>query len=183
MINVFGEEEFRPITKFGKEIPHYFVAKDGRILSTRTSKSKILNPTYNTIEQGYIVPHIVGLRVNRKDNPELFEEYDYNTSQQNLTCDPHSPYYKRLTKDPDLTTINVKYHRAVIEAWKPIDENPPIPMEDWKNTPESAKQFIRDCAIIDHVDSNTRNNHIDNLEWTTPKDNQHSRKKYKLQKD
>ncbi len=180
MINLFGEEEFKPIKKFGIEVPNYFVSKDGRVLSTRTSKPKILNPTYETIEQGYKVPHIIGLRVNRKDNPELFEEYDYNTSQQNLNV-PGSKYYKKLTKDPNLTTINIKYHRAVMEVWKPIDEYPPIPKEDWDKCPESAKQFIRDAAIIDHIDSDTRNNHVDNLEWTTPKDNQFSRKKHKLE--
>ena len=141
---------------------------------------ELLNPTYDTIEGGYKVPRIIGLRVSRKDCPDLFDDYDYNRSQQKLQCDPDSPYYKRLTKDPDLTTINVKYHRAVIEAWKPIDENPPIPTEDWNNTPESAKQFIRECAIIDHIDSDTRNNHVDNLRWTTPIGNQFQRKKHLL---
>ena len=182
MINIYGEEEFRPIKKYGVEVPYYFVSKDGRVLSAKTSKPKILNPTYETIEGGYKVPHLIGLRVNRKECPELFEDYEYKTIQQDLNV-PGSKYYKRLTKSLDLYTIQIKYHRAVMEAWKPIDENPPIQMEDWNNTPESAKQFIRDCAIIDHVDSNTRNNHVDNLEWTTPKDNQHSRKKYKLEKD
>jgi len=183
MVNLYGEEEFRPIRKYGKVIPNYFVSKDGRVYSTRTSKPKILNPTYDTIQQGYKVPRIIGLRVSRKECPDLFDNYDYNISQQRLQCDPTSKYYKRLTKDPDLTTINVKYHRAVIEAWKPIDENPPIPKEDWDNTPESAKQFIRECAIIDHIDSDTRNNHVDNLRWTTPIGNQWSRKKHLLDND
>ena len=142
-MNLFGEEdEFRPIKKYGIEVPYYFVSKDGRILSTRTSKWKILNPTYDTITDGYKVPRLVGLRVNKQENPELFEDYDYSKceSQQKLRLDPTSRYYKRL---------------------------------------ESAKQFIRDAAVIDHIDSDTRNNHVDNLEWTTPKDNNAARKKYK----
>ena len=167
MLNIFGEEEFRPITKYGIEIPDYFVSKDGRILSTRTSKSKILNPKYETIESGgYITPHVVGLRVDRSKTPELFEDYDYTISQS----------------QQKVATINIKYHRAVMEAWKPIDENPPIPKEDWDKCPESAKQFIRDAAIIDHIDSDTMNNHVDNLQWTTPKDNEPNRKKYKVDK-
>ena len=181
-MNMFGEEdEFRPIKKYGIEVPYYFVSKDGRILSTRTSKWKILNPTYDTIKEGYKVPRLVGLRVNKQENPELFEDYDYSKceSQQKLRLDPTSRYYKRLTKDPNKATIQVKYHRAVMEAWKPIDDYPPIPKEDWDECPESAKQFIRDAAVIDHIDSNTRNNHVDNLKWTTPKDNNSARKKYK----
>ena len=179
MFNIFGEEEFRPITKYGIEVPDYFISKDGRVLSTKTSKHKILNPTYETFREGYKVPHIAGLRVSRKQNPELFEEYNYHSSQQKLQCDPDSPYYKRLTKNPDLTTITVKYHRAVMEAWKPIDDHPPIPKKDWDECPESAKQFMRDAAIIDHIDNDTRNNHVDNLRWTTNKDNNSDRKKYK----
>jgi hypothetical protein len=180
MINIFGEEEFKPIKKFGIEVPDYFVSKDGRVLSTKTSKWKILNPTHDSYEKGYNVPHNVQLRVSKKETPELFEEYNYNSSQQKLQCDPDSPYYKRLTKDPNLTSIQVKYHRAVMEAWKPIDEYPPIPKEDWDKCPESAKQFMRESAIIDHIDSDTRNNHVDNLRWTTPKGNSPHRKKYKL---
>jgi len=185
MLNIFGEEEFRPITKYGIEIPDYFVSKDGRILSTRTSKSKILNPKYETIESGgYITPHVVGLRVDRSKTPELFEDYDYtlSQSQQKVATDPNSKYYKRLTVNPDIASVQLKYHRAVMEAWKPIDENPPIPKEDWDKCPESAKQFIRDAAIIDHIDSDTMNNHVDNLQWTTPKDNEPNRKKYKVDK-
>jgi len=176
MINVFGEEEFRPITKFGKEIPHYFVAKDGRVLSTKTSNHKILNPKYESVIHGYKVPHMINLRVNRKQNPELCEEYEYTTSQQNLNI-PGSKYYKKLTKNPDLISIHLKYHRAVMEAWKPIDDYPPIPKKDWDECPESAKQFMRDAAIIDHIDNDTRNNHVDNLRWTTNKDNNPDRKK------
>ena len=39
---------------------------------------------------------------------------------------------------------------------------------------------MRESAIIDHIDSDTRNNHVDNLRWTTPKGNSPHRKKYKL---
>jgi hypothetical protein len=179
ILNIFGEEEFRPITKYGVIVPDYFVSRDGRVLSKRTPQHKILNPKYKTIKDGYIEPHTIGLRVNRKENPELFEDYNYNSSQQKLTRDPNSKYHKRLTKDPNLTTIQIKYHRAVMEAWKPIDDYPPIPKEDWDMCPESAKRFMRLSAVIDHIDSDTRNNHMDNLEWTTPKDNNPSRKKYK----
>ena len=110
MINIFGEEEFKPIKKFGIEVPDYFVSKDGRVLSTKTSKWKILNPTHDSYQKRDIMfLHNVQLRVSKKETPELFEEYNYNSSQQKLQFDPDSPYYKRLTKDPNLTSIQVKY--------------------------------------------------------------------------
>ena len=177
MITVFGNEsEFRPITKNGITIPYYYISKDGRALSTRT-REKILKPKHEFIEKGtnYKPPRQISGRVNRLKNPELFKEYEFTQSQQKLNV-PGSKYYKRLTKDPNLYTINVKYHRAVMEAWKPIDEYPPIPKEDWDKCPETAKEFMRKTAIIDHIDSDTRNNHVDNLRWCTPHDNQWHRK-------
>ena len=172
-----GEEEFKPITKYGVEIPNYFVAKDGRILSTIAKKDRILNPKYDVNRGGYKLPHHVSLRVDRKACPELFEDYEYTLGQQKLSADPDSRYYKRLTTDPNIVQIVLTKHRAVMEAWKPIDEYPPIPKEDWDKCPESAKDFIRETAIIDHKDDDTANNHVDNLEWSTPIKNSKHRKK------
>ena len=86
----------------------------------------------------------------------IFEDYQYASAE----C-------------PGKGTVscNIKIHRAVMDAWKPIDEFPPIPMEAWIKTPEAAKQFIRESAIIDHIDGNTENNHADNLRWCTPRQN------------
>ena len=166
---VFGEEIWRPVTKYGVIIPHYFVSKDGRILSTRTSKHKILNPTYDTKDprSTYLVPRAVGCRVDKSKNPELFSEYDYDNTNPSV-------------RNKNLVAINVLIHRAVMEAWKPIDEFPPIPKEEWDICPESARQFIRQSVMIDHIDGNTRNNHVDNLRWITPKDNHFCRKSKKL---
>tara|TARA_Y200000002_G_scaffold293196_1_gene247385 strand:+ start:846 stop:1436 length:591 start_codon:yes stop_codon:yes gene_type:complete len=181
MLNILGEEgDFKPLMRYGHVIPYYYVSKDGKILSVRTNKPKILNPQYQDNRQGYQAPRLVGCRVDKREAPELFEEYDYTLSQQSqqrTASDPNSPYYQRLTKDPNKITIQVKCHRAVMETWKPIDEYPPIPKEDWDKTPESAKTFIKDCVIIDHIDSDTTNNHIDNLRWCSQKENQHDRKR------
>ena len=176
-----GKEEFRPVKKFNIVIPNYFVSRDGRILSTKTKKHKILNPKYRDIKDKYgfyAAAWMVALRVDKTDPSlkVLFDEHEYNSSQQNANV-PGSKYYKRLTRNPNLTSISLRYHVAVLTAWKPIDDYPPIPKEDWDKTPESAKQFIRDSAIIDHIDGDTTNNHIDNLRWSTQKENCHYRKK------
>jgi len=71
---------------------------------------------------------------------------------------------------------NIKAHRLVAETFMSIDDNPPIPLEDWNQCPESAKQWIRDTALIDHIDDNKENPHLDNLRWTTPIKNHVARK-------
>tara|TARA_B100000427_G_scaffold192175_1_gene159790 strand:+ start:234 stop:752 length:519 start_codon:yes stop_codon:yes gene_type:complete len=169
MNTLFGVELWRPITKYGIIIPHYFVSYDGRVFSTRTKKHKILNPKYDTKDSRskYLMPRHVGCRVDRSKSPELFAEYNYHNTNPS-------------TKNVNLISINVLIHRAVMEAWKPIDKFPPIPKEDWDICPESAKQFIKESAIIDHIDGDTRNNHGDNLRWITPKQNHYCRKNAKL---
>ena len=79
--------------------------------------------------------------------------------------------------------LNVDLHRAVMETWRPIDEYPPIPTEDWDKCPESAKQWIRDTAIVDHKDDDPSNNHVSNLQWVIPKDNNPYRKASKNDED
>ena len=44
---------------------------------------------------------------------------------------------------------------------------------------KNAIEFMRDTAIIDHIDNNPRNNHVSNLQWVTPKENEFNRKKQK----
>ena len=65
----------------------------------------------------------------------------------------------------------------IAETFIPIDEYPPIPVEDWNNTPETAKQFIRESAVVDHIIPDLNNNTVENLRWVTPKQNNTHRKK------
>ena len=59
----------------------------------------------------------------------------------------------------------------------PIDEFPPEQLRNcWKDLPEEAKQWVRDTALIDHIDDDPTNNHLDNLRWATPKQNERNRK-------
>ena len=171
---IFGESEFRPVKKNGITIPHYFVSKDGRILSTKNKKHKFFNPTYIQESEGYKKPHIIGMRVDKREVPELFVEYDYGA---NYTDTPHWKKRGHKTTNENVRAIQMQVHRVVAEVWKPIDEYPPDKLKDcWDDIPEAAKQFIRECAIIDHEDSNTRNNHVDNLRWCSHIENQHDRK-------
>lgn len=68
-------------------------------------------------------------------------------------------------------------HRLICETFKPMEQFPPIPVADWANTPESAKQIIKNCMLVDHIDNNPFNNRIENLRWVTPWENNSAVKK------
>ena len=154
-----GGDEFKPLMSQGVEIPDYYVSADGRFASTKRG-IQILDYTRkrNNQTKNYKKP----LAFNASLPQGFFNDYDYttNTSSKNLN-------------------VNIRYHRGVIETWKPIDKYPPDRLKDcWKDIPEEAKQWIRESAYVDHIDDDTSNNHIDNLRWCTPKQNSKQRKNY-----
>lgn len=63
-------------------------------------------------------------------------------------------------------------HQFVMNTWKPFDENLIPELEEWwpQFSPQ-LKAIIRDSIIIDHVDDDRWNNHVDNLVYTTQSEN------------
>ena len=151
MIDIFGDEsELKQIVRFGKELPGYYATKSGKIFSNKTNKFISMFPGKN----GYP-------RCSLSLPIDIFEDHSYFKSN-----------FKRMTFN-----LQQEVHRLIAETFLPIDDNPPIPIEDWNKTPETAKQFIRESAIVDHIIPDLSNNSISNLRWITPKQNNPHRKK------
>jgi len=153
MIDIFGNEsELKQIVRFGKELPGYYATKSGKIFSTKTNKFISMFPGKN----GYLSCSL-SLPI------DIFEDHSYFKSN-----------FKRVTFN-----LQQQVHRLIAETFIPIDNNPPIPIEDWIKTPETAKQFIRESANVDHIIPDLSNNSVSNLRWVTPKQNNSHRKKVK----
>ena len=63
-------------------------------------------------------------------------------------------------------------HQIVMWAWRPLDKYPPDRLKNcWSDIPLEAQQWIKDTAVINHIDHNPTNNRLDNLEWVTQREN------------
>tara|TARA_Y100001938_G_C7930490_1_gene349091 strand:- start:74 stop:730 length:657 start_codon:yes stop_codon:yes gene_type:complete len=166
-----GSSEFKPLRHKQKLLDDlgYYISRDGRILSIKGNrKPKISSPKrsrtldkWTSKEGHYIKPANVNLSV----PIGYFEDYEYTAS----TTFKYGKKYISKNK----TKPNVRFHKVAIETWKPFEEycneaDPPIPLEDWENTPESVKKFVLECYYVDHIDGDTSNASVDNLRYCTP---------------
>ena len=174
-----GSSEFKPLRHKQKlhDDVGYYASRDGRILSIKGNrKPKISSPKRTqsldkwTSNNGhYMKPSAVNLSV----PVGYYEDYEYCAS----TTFKHGKKYVSKNK----TKPNIRFHRASIETWKPFEEwcheaDPPIPLEDWENTPESVKKFVLESYYVDHIDDDTSNACVDNLRYCTPLRNSSYRK-------
>ena len=163
-IDIFGNpnpsifienEEFRPVRKFGIIIPGYYISIDARVWSTKSHK--------------FLTPWI------GKEDSDCGTRMEI-TFQCPANLFPDYLYTKR--HDCSSVKVPMALHRAVAEAWKPIDENPPETLKStWNEVPEEWRQWVRDTNIIDHRDDDPFNNPVSNLNYVTPKENAFFRKR------
>lgn len=162
------KEIWKPIVVFGKENPWYSVSNYGNAVSHIKVTSKGKYGSISEYQERYSYPlkpikmrnnsgRIRALRLAGLKFPLDFfddEGHSYSSRKQN-----------GVNKD-------VYIHQLVMNVFKPIDLHPPKAIKPyWNDLPESVKQWIRDTVVIDHLDTDPTNNHVDNLEYVTPKEN------------
>jgi hypothetical protein len=76
---------------------------------------------------------------------------------------------------------HISAHKMVMDTWAPLYDNPPkgIVWEEWEKVRDlpTVYNHISKTVVIDHIDDDPTNNHIDNLRRVTQWDNHHIRKK------
>jgi hypothetical protein len=160
-------EEWRTVVVGGKEHPWYSVSNLGNIRThlKRTSNglrfftSCDLSYHKNVSRVKEKVPtngSLRRLKVNVKFPEDFFEDHQYcKTNNTDSNVSKHC-----------------SVHKLVMEAFRPMDEYPPDRLKDcWDDIPEDAKTWIKESVTINHIDHDPSNNHVDNLEYVTPREN------------
>ena len=143
----------KPVVIDNIEIPDYFVTNTGIVYSTkRTTKSR-------NLKKLALRPSSHGIRVDIHLSHDIKFDYDYKIKKNSAGLRIGCPRKTALI------------HKLVMAAFRPIDEYPPIPKEDWDRCPDSAKKFISESVYINHINHDPNDNHIDNLEYATPREN------------
>tara|TARA_R100000005_G_scaffold91728_1_gene64375 strand:+ start:44 stop:796 length:753 start_codon:yes stop_codon:yes gene_type:complete len=160
------KEEWRTVVIHGKEHPWYSVSNFGNVRSHLKQKSlgnkgscTIYDPNfyrdlspYERKQNGSLSKMVVNIHF-----PEdFFEDYQYSKRHSNSST----------------ASRKCSVHELVMGAFRPMDEYPPDRLEDcWNDIPEDAKTWIKQTVIINHIDHDPTNNHVDNLEYVTQREN------------
>ena len=161
------KEEWRTVVVDDKEHPWYSVSNFGNVRSHLQNKSlgsrgfdRSYNPSYS--KDLVLSPKksrngsIMKMEVSLKFPEDFFEDYQY-----------------KKRRNIDVTVArSASVHELVMGAFRPMDEYPPDRLKNcWSDIPEDAKTWIKQTVIINHIDHDPSNNHVDNLEYVTHREN------------
>ena len=168
------KEEWRTFVVDGKEHLWYSVSNFGNVRTHLQNKSlgaygfdKSYNPNFYKDLSPKIKKNGDGsihkMEFNIQFPEDFFEDYQYR---------------KRNSSNSNVTKTR-SVHQLVMEAFRPMDDYPPDRLKDcWNDIPEDAKTWIKESVIINHIDHDPSNNHVDNLEYVTPRENSRAATKH-----
>ena len=153
MIEIDGIK-FKPIRKHNNIIPNYYVSKCGKIWNDKSKK--------------YITPY-----KNYRNNKTVDKKpkcMDFSMTTEGQPYWEQGYKYKPKKNSKHLIEFRMKLHLAVKDSWQPY--------RDYLNTltKEELIELAQENMLIDHKDDDPMNNHLSNLQYSTPLKNSNYRK-------
>ena len=117
------------------------------------------------------------------ENGDIFDAVKGRQVAINYVCKSKaSPYARVSLRKPTGGRLTALVHIAVCDTYNrhtlPRPEG--VSVQEWEQTPQSVKNFVRFSYQVNHIDHDQHNHHPSNLEYTTAKENQAAYQKHRL---
>ena len=164
-MDIFGNEiktvtidgiEFTPLIDYEIVSSFLLVSKCGLVYNLKTGKYLKPSESYRSTKAN---GDFKGMRLNFSTEGQPY----WDRGMKYPACDKKGKLIKR----------KMHLHQAVLQSWKPYRTTV---LESLSR--EELIELAMEACLIDHFDDNARNNHIDNLRYSTPLRNANFRKKW-----
>ena len=167
-MNIDGKDiEMKPAICYGKEYDKWLVSECGKVWSLHWNKM-LLGSKSTAYNKG-----------DRKTVKNIV--YTMTLHEEDWWGDSSSRLIKRGRVGNIYYQRPIRGHKLVMDTWKPLYDNPPVGVswETWEKIRDYSDnlKFYSESVVIDHVNDDTTDNHIDNLRRVTQWDNNPHRKK------
>ena len=161
IINIDGKDiEMRHPICFGKVYDKWLVSKCGKLWSLTRKKLLTGHKSYSYNKNSKVIKCI--------DYQMTVEEDWWGDGSAARHHQRH--HHQR----------HIPGHKMIMDTYAPLYDNPPVGIiwEEWEIVRDlpSVYNHISKTVVIDHIDDDPTNNHLDNLRRVTSWDNQATRK-------
>ena len=152
--------ELKELIYEGNLIPGYYINKKGELYSTRPNglNRYTINNREKVCYGGPMVKRM-GTSVGKYIMYRVGKLFTHRQFDDTITS----------------TYFGVQSHRAMMETFKPFEENLPEDLVDvWDSLPQVAKKYIKCSMQVDHIDPDSSKptfHHLSNMQWLTTIDN------------
>ncbi len=151
---IIDNTEFKPIRKHNNIIPNYYVSRCGKVWNDKSKKYIVSYKNYRNNKIVDKKPKCLSFSMTTEGQPYWEQGYKY----------------KPKKNSKHLVEFRMKLHLAVKDSWHPYIEHLNT------LTKEELIALASESVLVDHIDDDITNNHLDNLQYSTPLKNSNFRK-------